>query len=147
MPVEIKSPYFNTPYDIFSDPDDPTIGILTPDATRLQIRQQQAKVVKQHKREGRQINQALDILLNVGGRLSWDIFLSTTLTRSAELGDLVEQYKKPAIPDLKDPDWGAELNWFYQSPEDKIEMVETSIDRQSTYDTPPLQAREFTFEA
>jgi hypothetical protein len=147
MPIEIKSPYVNTPYDVFSDPDDPKVGVLTPDASRDQVLQQQVKLLKQHKKDVRTINEASDLLKKGASRLSWDIFLTTTLTRSTDLGDLVEQYKQPQLPVLKDPDWGAELSWSYQSPEDNIELFETSTNRLSTYDIPPVQTSEFTFEA
>jgi len=147
MAIEIKSPYVNTPYDIFSDADDPKVGVLTPDASRDQVLQQQVRLLKQHKKDVRTINEASDLLKKGASRLSWDIFLTTTLSRSIDLDDLVEQYKKPQLPILKDPDWGAELSWIYQSPEDNIELFETPINRLSTYDTPPAQINEFTFEA
>ena len=147
MPLDIKTPYDHTPYDIFSDPNDPKVGVITPDSNRREIRAQHSRVMMARKQLPIEVAQALSVLTSVRERLKWDVFLSTRLSRSTELASAIERHKKPALPTLKQPDWAADLGFLFRIPKVEVQPVEVSISPQQNYDRPDIKPFQVEFDS
>ncbi len=133
MSPQIEHPYANTPYDILSDPDDPSVGIVSPDTPRQALRAQKPKVLKQGKREQRQILEADRKLANLPDRLACDVFLRSTLNRSSDLAELIEQHRDLSLPSIP-TDWTEGLSFWIEPPVDMIQLQIIEITRSDAYD-------------
>lgn len=147
MASEIKTPYFNTPYDVLSDPDNPKVGVVTAETPRREILAQHTRVMTARKKAPIEVAQALNALRSVHERLKWDVFLSTRLSRSTELASAVERHKKPSLPEIKQPDWAADLGFSVRIPKVELAPVEVSVSPQKNYDHPEIKPFKVEFDS
>ncbi|GEM_PF-1495634 len=134
--IKIKHPYANTPYDLLSDPNDPEIGLLTPDSPHKAINIQRTKVFKAYARERKDIHDVADaanILSALPKRLSYDVFLRSTLNRMADLDELAKYTCTPAPAAAGNTDWleGLDFSMELTAP---VELQEIQLSHLSNFD-------------
>jgi hypothetical protein len=91
MPIEIKTPYTATPYEILSDP---ALGAMSPDMSCREIDERWAIMVKRG-RPPDAAHKAKDTLRSPRLRIACDIFLSSITQSQQALHELAEQ--RPAF--------------------------------------------------
>lgn len=143
MPLNIKHPYADTPYDVLSHPD---VGTLSPDSPQKTIRVQQAEIIRLKIRPPDKASEAGRFLVDLSKRLGLDVFLRSTLNRSADLAELAEQGRDMPPPAPPSVNWTEGLTFWIEPPVDQIQLQPIEITRLSSYDDPRADLLAVTFD-
>lgn len=132
----IQHPYANTPYDIFSFPDIPELGLFTPEARQADVVKRRIEITKRHLLPPLVVAENVKAL-GYPNRIEVDVFLRSTLSQSKEIEELAAKAQQsPALPAL-DMDWTAGLHYWIESPVSaEVRLQQLELIRLTAYDDP-----------
>ena len=135
----IKTPYFRTPYEILSNPDDPEIGSFSTRASQDDVMGQRNKCYRKRKNFTEEHFQRIrDAVQELGfpDRVNVDVFLVSTLLEAGDLENFKQQADTPPKAALEAPDWKAGLTFWDMPPSEEIILDDLEVSRITTYDDP-----------
>lgn len=142
LPVAVKHPYANTPYDVLSDPE---VGIISLNSPKALIRQQKTKMMARHKIDPHLAAEMADRLAGMK-RLDVDVFLYCTFDLSQDVNRVIEHHGDPVIPEVKAWDLIHKLPYWRDVNIPKITLDELNITHSSVYDDPRLDLQTVDFD-
>lgn len=133
---KIRHPYANTPYDIFSFPDIPELGMFTPEARQKDVIKRRAEITKRRLLDPRVVSEATKAL-GYPNRIEVDIFLRTTLSQAKEIEELLALAEQPPVAPEIEVDWAAGLPFWIEAPVSaEIVLQKVELMELTTYDDP-----------
>jgi hypothetical protein len=133
---KIRHPYANTPYDVFSFPDIPELGLFTPEARQNDVIKRRAEITKRHLLPPLVAAENARAL-GYPNRIEVDVFLRSTLSQSKEIEELIAQAEQtPSAPEIE-VDWTAGLPYWVEPPvKSDVTLQEVDLIKLTTYDDP-----------
>ncbi|MFZ5903255.1 MAG: hypothetical protein ACOYZ8_06875 [Chloroflexota bacterium] len=133
---KIRHPYANTPYDIFSFPDIPELGIFTPESRQNDVIKRRAEITKRRLLPPLVVAETARAL-GYPHRIEVDVFLRSTLSQSKEIEELIAKAEQPPSAPLIEVDWTAGLPYWIESPiSADVKLQDVKLIKLTAYDDP-----------
>ncbi len=136
--LAVKNPYARTPYDRLSEPDIPTIGVLTPNASQADVQRQRARVLVHRRGQGAAaVKDVTDAAHRLGypDRVQVDAFLVSTLSDTGDLDELAKTNTAPPQAKMDKVDCSG-LTFWIQEPVEQVELQNIVLSPLTNFDDP-----------
>ncbi len=144
---KIKHPYANTPYDVFSFPDIPELGLFTPEARQIDVVRRRAEITKRHLLPPLVAAENAKAL-GYPNRIEVDVFLRSTLSQAKEIEELTAKAEQPPLGPAIEVDWKAGLPFWLESPvAAEVELQNIKLIKLTAYDDPRTDLLAVVFDS